>query len=463
VSHLLEEYAEKESARNGRGYQFWQSYITHKILANRTPLPGYLRIIRNTAEYLCEQQCDSENPTTIREVVHTLCSQPSGFFKLPPLHDCELNDSRTLLQGAIISKRPDVVRRILQLPNTQDSILDDRSAKDYFNSPLWLAGESGSLELIEILLSTRFRALEEAREWVMKGAIHGGHLEAIRFILDPRWGPVNFISSAHCIEEPLVSGTIRSPDVDFYAQLYSLLDSRRTMQYPIELEPYNLDEILHEVVGWHTQRADVAAHLLDAGAIVQEKKYPLNRARNRFGSCDSWELPRPWNPLRQAVKGGNEKIVQLLLSRGADPDSTDDDVLWHAVKLGRLDIVRMLVEHGAKIEYKSHPAAALFTGRVERRPLLVMAALLEHTKMYRFLLENNATLESSKWAGIALHDAQAEGMESVIEFLTDLGAVPRSHALLDQDLLRLRDIAAGRISKRPVGSLHARHSHRSQS
>lgn len=451
MSHLTEEYAEKESARYDGGCQFWQSYITHKVLANRTPLPGHLRIIRNTAEYLCDQQSDGENTTTIREAVHTLCSQTSGLLTSPLPYDCKLNEPRTLLQGAIITRRPDVVRSILELPNTPDSILDDRSVKDYFHSPLWLAGESGSLELIEILLSTRFRALDETREHVMKGAIHGGHLEAIRFILDLRWGPVNFISSSHCIEGPLVSGTIRSPDVDFYAQLYSLLYSCRTTQYPIELVPYSVNYILYEVAGWHTQRVDVVEHLLDAGAIVQEKKFPLNRARNRFGG-GSWELPQPWNPLRQAVKGGNEKIVQLLLNRGADPNLTDDDVLWHAVKLGRLDIVRMLVEHGAKIEHESHPAAALFTGRVERRPLLVMAALLEHTKMYHFLLENHATLESSKWAGIALHDAQAEGMESVTKLLTDLGAVPRSPVLLDQDLLRLKDIAAGKASKRPVGS-----------
>jgi hypothetical protein len=446
----MEEYAEKEGARNGGEHQFWQSYITYKVLANRTPLPAHMKIIRNTADYLCEQHCDGENPTTIREVVQTLCSQPSGLLKPPLLHDCKLNESRILLQGAIIIKRPDIVRSVLQSPNTPNSILDNHSAKDYFNSPLWLAGESGSLELIEILLSTRFRALDEAREHVMKGAIHGGHLEAIRFVLNPRWGPVNFISSSHCIEGPLVSGIIRSPDVDFYAQLYSLLDSCRTTQYPIELEAYSVNHILYDVASWDTQRADVAAHLLDAGAIVQEKEYPMNRDRNRFGG-GSWELPQPWNPLRQAVKGGNEKIVQLLLNRGADPNSTDDDILWHAVKLGRLDIVRMLVENGAKIEHKSHPAAALFTGRIEKRPLLVMAALLEHTEMCRFLLENHATLESPKWAGIALHDAQVEGMESVTKFLTDLGAVPSSPVLLNQDLLRLKDIAAGRASKRPVG------------
>jgi hypothetical protein len=65
-------------------------------------------------------------------------------------------------------------------------------------------------------------------------------------------------------------------------------------------------------------------------------------------------------------------------------------------------------------------------------------------------LENHATLESPKWAGIALHEAQVEGMESVTTLLTDLGAVPRPPALLDQDLARLGDVVRGKISKRPV-------------
>jgi ankyrin repeat protein len=387
---------------------------------------------------------------TIRAVVHTLCSRPSGLLRSPLFRDCEVIESRTFLQGAIITKRPNVVRKILQLPDTPTSILNDHSARDYFASPLWLAGESGNIDIIEILLSARLRALDEAREQALKGAIYGGHLEAVRFIFDSRWGPANFISSAHCIEEPLVSGTTRSQDIDFYAQLYSLVASYCTARCPIELDLYDLNDILHEVAGWHTQRVDIVAHLLDAGAILQEKKYPLNRARNDFNGS-TWEPRKPWNPLREAVKGGNEKIVQLLLDRGADPNSTDDDVLWHAVKLGRLEIVRMLVENGAKIEQVCHPAAALFTGRIERRPLLAIAALLEHIGLYQFLLEHHATLESLKWAGIALHEAQAEGMESVATLLTDLGAVPRPPALLDQDLIRLRDLVSGKISKRPVG------------
>jgi ankyrin repeat protein len=45
--------------------------------------------------------------------------------------------------------------------------------------------------------------------------------------------------------------------------------------------------------------------------------------------------------------GGNRKIVRVLLDHGADPNVTDLDVLEQAVKRGRLDIVRMLIQAGA--------------------------------------------------------------------------------------------------------------------
>jgi ankyrin repeat protein len=57
-----------------------------------------------------------------------------------------------------------------------------------------------------------------------------------------------------------------------------------------------------------------------------------------------------WTPLEGAVFGGNEKIVRLLLERGAGVNAPGYDLLENAVKDNRLDIVRMLVEHGAKNE-----------------------------------------------------------------------------------------------------------------
>ena len=57
-------------------------------------------------------------------------------------------------------------------------------------------------------------------------------------------------------------------------------------------------------------------------------------------------------PLMQAAAIGNNEIVQILLTAGADIDATDFDgtVLMQACKKGHLETVKLLIKAGADIE-----------------------------------------------------------------------------------------------------------------
>ncbi|KAF2676221.1 ankyrin [Lentithecium fluviatile CBS 122367] len=323
-----------------------------------------------TATRLSEQTGNS-GVDSIRESVLALCATRGHLILTNSLFvQCDGDGEKHLLQAAIIR-----------------------------NQAAILAGRSRNLEILKTLLSTRrFRALAEMREEALSGAIAEGHLDTVKFICDPQWGPMNFISSAHCIEEALTSGAVRSNLVDFSQRLFALLKSRNTTQYPIEIEDLDPNQLLNDISINARQRADIVEYLLHHGAVVQEAGRLGTRYREEFprrwvpATYDEESLP--WNPLRQAVKGGNEKIAKLLLERGAMPDATDNDTLYWAVKAGCFNIVRLLVDHGADVNRTPRWPKEL---QLQKNPMspIVEAIRLEHETMARYLHEHGATLTST--------------------------------------------------------------------
>lgn len=60
-----------------------------------------------------------------------------------------------------------------------------------------------------------------------------------------------------------------------------------------------------------------------------------------------------WNALQLACKGGNKDLVNALLKMGANPNFSRNGgltPLYDAIDIGNLDIVKMLIEHGAKCD-----------------------------------------------------------------------------------------------------------------
>ena len=126
----------------------------------------------------------------------------------------------------------------------------------------------------------------------------------------------------------------------------------------------------------------------------------LDRSDARFGSP----------PVGWANEGGHPHIVDLLVDAGARPD------LSRAAAVGRLDLVRELVEGGASLEGHS---------RDDWLPL-TQAAGWGHVDIVRYLLARGAAADAPSRGGTtALHAAAGwSGQAATAEALLEAGADP---------------------------------------
>ncbi|KAF2003078.1 ankyrin [Amniculicola lignicola CBS 123094] len=441
---LFESNTLREHIRHGRVTQstsakeFWQNFLTHRIMGRKENINNTrLGALKQVAEVLCNETGKHDDPETMREYVFKMCFRAAERNELSlsklmetPFKANYTMGMRCLLRAAILNQCPEVVEKILQAPETPDDILYDTWDNIMQQRPAYIAGESGNLDIIKSVLSSRFWNMQEKREQALMGAIAGGHLDAVAFILKPQWGPLNFISSAGTVEVPLLSGILASPYVDFYTQLYALISSFASGQYPVHLFEPEPDELLDDICGASTQREDIAAYIIEMGVEIKRTyTYTMNRTGRLIpGSTErQTESHRPYNHLRRAVIAGNEKIVGLLLAKGADPNQVDDDLLWYAARIGRMDIVRMLVEVGGadvnrvpKLPYGAK-MVKLPDRCVERecKPF-VLAVGLEHEEMCRYLLDHGTELDPET-ATQAMQTALYDELDTMVGFLEERG------------------------------------------
>ena len=265
-----------------------------------------------------------------------------------------------------------------------------------WDQPIPLMATFGTLSFLEtVFLDERF-ARKVMRTQALAPAIRAGRLGVVQFVLDPKWGPVDFVEST-LVQEDLVEGMLRSVHVNFATHVLASFRSYSTFQDSLITEYPDIDGLFDGVAAGSPQRVDVARWLLTHGVTVRIPQEPRQRVDTRPSKTpvsaipappvipavpappvipavpavpivlaaqavqaapanpavpapqtpNAKEVPLPLNLLRRAVMTGNEKIVRLLLDHGADPNATDLDILEQAVKRGRLDITRMLMQAGA--------------------------------------------------------------------------------------------------------------------
>ncbi len=231
-------------------------------------------------------------------------------------------------------------------------------------------------------------------------------------------------------------------------------------QHDLEITPY--------CVARHEGRDDVADYLHQQGAIVDihtaaylgdyETVYSFlenDADLVNVGYLDSVMLPSgqphsvehqyaSWaTPLCYAIVGGNIKIVELLISKGASVREQSALLLDHAVSNDSVDIVKMLIENGADISQaprilddnsamrnllKSHGVPPEDINALDNMgwPHLVYVCRGdkgEHPEKVLKLLKLGADIDvrSSKGKS-ALHCAAKAGFRKVIDVLLENGA-----------------------------------------
>jgi ankyrin repeat protein len=405
-----------------RTERLWQSYILYRVLAEKENKPTMYTVIRRTAENLCENEGITDN-TTLRAYIDALCRlatnrtsfgykrgrgggvrKRGGFVVPQDRFDDEAMWTKSLLVAAAYLGQKATVRRLL------DAGYDPTDKIYLFGTATRAAAVQGNNEILELILSMPLSGPSYPRREYLAvfGAAQGGHLDTLNLILEPRWGPT----------------------LPFHQDLY-LQKLRRKFHTNnpavfdriIELvRPDGKDKDLSTFLSQAVDHGylETVSHLLDKGAAVNgDSKNPAR------------------NPLRGATLKGHTEIVKLLLRRGARPRLGWGDTLACAAKWGYLDIVRILLDHGADIN-ESPPE------ELRAPPAIVSAIQLEHEEMFRFLIKRGAVLKTldavhflrkrdamvkKPDAGSqALKIAVAQALESMVELLLREGVeVEESH------------------------------------
>ena len=152
----------------------------------------------------------------------------------------------------------------------------------------------------------------------------------------------------------------------------------------------------------HTALHEAAAHshfelvrlLLEAGA---DKDKEAGGDRNG------------WVPLNFCE--GDPKVLRLLLDAAANPDGKTTPPLQQAVEIGHLEMVKLLLNAGAKVELPTIVPSALLA-----------AAKADQTEVLRLLLQARANPDRASCGETPLVAAARKGNTAVVRLLLDFGA-----------------------------------------
>ena len=142
----------------------------------------------------------------------------------------------------------------------------------------------------------------------------------------------------------------------------------------------------------------------------------------RHGVCIGEREGDAYTPLEDAAHQGHEKIMQLLLDKGARTGKS----LFLAAAQGHIGVVNILISRGVSIESKN---AAGFTP-------LACAAAKGKVDMVKWLLEKGADVKSRSetgWTAIKLAVEQKEA--EVVRILLDNGADPEGEQNLNERMI----------------------------
>jgi ankyrin repeat protein len=423
------------------GFESWPKLVHHvesRQPASRMLRPAALRSDekllwsqgRGTDLWALIQACVSGDLDTVRALI---ASDPS----LARAH----HTYRKPLYFAVRENRVDIVRFLLEHDhNPLDLWVDD--------SPIEIARDRGYVEMERLLaetLGTRFNASSAGEPIAL--ALREHDLTRMRELLDAE--PALLSTGDRRSNQPIHWATMtrQLEAIDELLERGADIDARRMDGgQPIHLTNGDYFHRGWRDVprDWPTSPAQVMAHLRSRGASVDLPTAchtgDLDRVRellrqdpslaNRLGGYEGYYLGAG-APIANAAATGRLDIVQLLLDHGADPNLPEEQIaprgkaLYEAVHRGHYDIARLLLEHGA---FPNPPVES------SGDALWIVREWKPDARMEQLLLSYGATPAQEdadgQWPAVAnnwlritpLHDAVRQGDIEKAKALLDAGA-----------------------------------------
>lgn len=134
-------------------------------------------------------------------------------------------------------------------------------------------------------------------------------------------------------------------------------------------------------------------------------------------------MDKTGSPLTVAILRKDVKMVRFLLSKGANANDTywlpPETVLARAAKLPSLEIMKLLLEHGAKIEGSRALVGAAEGGNIDAATVL-LAHGADINEVFRWdLWDDDLAMDT---IGTALYIAVKHDQADFVQFLLERGA-----------------------------------------
>lgn len=166
-----------------------------------------------------------------------------------------------------------------------------------------------------------------------------------------------------------------------------------------DIEARNVDGINALVYAVSLNDEEMVKFLLEKGADA-----------NTVCEIENEHICMPPTPLMNAVYNGNTNIINMLLENGADINYTTDEMtpLIYAAYKGNTNIINTLLENGVDINYTNYYGMTA----------LMYAASYNQFEAVKILLENNADTSITDEDGYtALDLAKSEDYKDIVELL----------------------------------------------
>ena len=324
------------------------------------------------------------------------------------------------MTNAIFNKNSDIIKTLSEYgARVQDNHWS-------FKSPLVLmAVEKGDADIVKLLL---VHGAKQGLGWAIKEAIFNKDVEIIRILSEHG----ALVDEVDWLYPPLVEA-VEKKNADIVKLLLehgAKQGIHRAMTNAIFNKNADIIKTLSEY-GAHVQDnhwsfksplvmavengdADIVKLLLEHGAkqgidqamtnAIFNKNTEIIHVLSGHGAQVA-EIERPYPPLVEAVAKGDADLVKLLLKHGAKRGI--DQAITNAIMSEQTEIIQMLSEHGAKVEYKGG------------KHNLVTACEIGNTNVAKLLLEHGA--KESEYCGWALTEAILNKHTEIVDLLLEHG------------------------------------------